>query len=252
MRYCTIFLSLIISLCLLNCDSKIIKEFETGEIPIPAVSSDDPAIVPVSQTSQWWFDRHNDRTNNIKINQKIIFIGDSITQRFEEDDSWIELNQKYNNKLTNLGFSSDCTQNVIWRLENGEFPVGINPEFIVIMIGVNNIRLNNHPESIAAGIGKIVNIINLNSPITKIIIFSVLPSVRDYNYITTSNAVNEIIKKYDGYININYVDIGKYYVDSDGILIDELFTDGVHLTTAGYNIWKEKIIELIPYEDTQQ
>jgi len=214
------------------------------EIPIPKVSSDDPAITPASRFDvQSWADRHNVKINIIP-NQKLIFIGDSITQLLEETSIWITLNQRYDNKITNLGFGGDQTQNVIWRLENGEFPIGINPEYVVLMIGTNN---RHGSISIAAGIGKIVKIINKNSPSTKIILLSLLPRGSGNNDINTirNNAVNEIIKEYDEYLNIKYLNIGQYYVDDNGVLKDELFTDRLHLTSAGYKIWMEKIMEII-------
>jgi beta-glucosidase len=229
-------------ICLVSCDTgtTISKQ---NEIPIPIVSSDDPAIVPISRSGQWWIDRHNARTNVIQ-NQKIVLIGDSITHGWEESDAWTALNQKYNNKITNLGFSGDRTQNVIWRLEKGEFPMGVNPEYVVIMIGTNN---EHEPESIAAGIGKIIKIINTNSPATKILLLSILPRGSGNNDKNTirNNSVNEIIKNYDGYLRVKYLNIGQCYVNNNGTLKEELFTDRLHLTLAGYNLWKEKLIEII-------
>jgi lysophospholipase L1-like esterase len=202
------------------------------------------ATVPVSRSDQWWIDRHNNRVNNVINNQKIIFIGDSITHGWEETETWATLNQEYNSKITNLGFSGDQTQHVIWRLENGEFPSGINPEYVVIMIGTNN---RHEPESIAAGIGEIVKIINTRSHSTEIILLSILPRGSGNNDENTvrNNTVNEIIKEYNGYLNIKYLNIGQYYVDNNGALKEELFTDGLHLTLAGYNLWKEKLMEII-------
>jgi lysophospholipase L1-like esterase len=217
---------------------------ETGEIPIPVVSLDDPAVIPISRSDQWWIDRHNNRINSIIQNQKIIFIGDSITMGWEGTEAWTILNQEYNNRLTNLGFGGDQTQHVIWRLENGEFPVGIAPEYVVILIGTNN---RHGPESIAAGIGKIIKIANANSPSTKIILLSILPRGigNDDENTARNNAVNEIIKKYDGYLRTKYFDIKQYYVDNNGMLKQELFRDRVHVTPAGYNVWKEKLRKLI-------
>jgi beta-glucosidase len=223
-----------------------------GEIPIPAVSSTDSAIIPLSRTffmpasSEWWADRHNKRINNIKRNQKIIFIGDSITLHWEYEglQAWTALNQKYDTKIINLGFGGDETQHVIWRLENGEFPYGINPEYVVLMIGTNN---RHEPESIAAGIGKIVKIINSNSPSTNIILLSILPRGAGNGDTNTvrNNAVNDITKKYDGYLGIQYLDIGQYYIDTQGNLKEELFTDRLHLTSTGYNIMGKKLMEII-------
>ena len=118
--------------------------------------------IPINRTDQWWVERHNDKTDNVTANQKIIFIGDSITHGWEGfldyaegREAWAELNERYNNRITNLGFWGYQTQNVIWRLENGEFPAGINPEYVVLMIGTNNAALKYKPESIAAGIEKL-------------------------------------------------------------------------------------------------
>jgi len=216
------------------------------EISIPEVDSNDPAVVPDDRGDQWWIDRHNDRIKNNVINyQKIIFIGNSITHWWEETESWTALNQKYSHKITNLGYAGDQTQNVIWRLENGEFPVGINPENVVIMIGTNNSM--SEPESIAAGIGKIIKIINKNSPSSRIILLSLLPrGAGNYDENTIrNNAVNEIIKNYEGCLKITYLNLAQYYINDNGGLKNELFTDGLHLSSAGYDLWKEKIMEII-------
>jgi lysophospholipase L1-like esterase len=218
-----------------------------SEIPNPTDPSTYTAIAPAPNSDQWWVNRHNDRIKNVATDQKIIFIGDSITQGWEGTEAWTALNQHYDNKITNLGFAADLTQNVIWRLENGEFPVGINPENVVIMIGTNNSSKRYKPESIAAGIGKIVEIIHDNSPSTRIILMSILPCGRGSNdeYTRRNNAVNDIIQKYDGYLGVSYLNIAQYYVDKNGALKKELFTDGLHLSPSGYDIWKEKLLEII-------
>ena len=220
------------------------KAKKTGEMPVPKITLDDPAIVPVSRSTQWWVDRHDTRIHDIIKNQKIIFIGDSITQGYERTEAWEELKTKYNNRITNLGFSGDRTEHVLWRLLNGEFPIGINPEYVVIMIGTNN---NNEPESIAAGIGEILKTINATAPKSKILLFSLLPrgSGTDDSGTKRNYAVNQIIEKYDGYLNTKYIDISKYYVTDTGKLKEGLFSDRLHLTPEGYTIWKDKIIEIL-------
>jgi len=112
------------------------------------------------------------------------------------------------------------------------------------MIGTNN---RHEPESIAAGIGEIIQIISAASPSTQIILFSILPrgsGINDENTIR-NNAVNKIIEKYDGHLNVKYHNIGQYYVNQNGTLKEELFADQLHLSRAGYALWKEKIMEII-------
>jgi lysophospholipase L1-like esterase len=223
---------------------------EAGEVslPFPHVPPDDPALVPVPRPElEGWTVRHNDVINNVKRNQKIVFIGDSITALWQVHgiSAWGELNTAYNNKITNLGIGGDQTQHVIWRLENGEFPVGIDPEYVVLMIGTNN--HDSTPQSIAAAIGKIIRIINVHSPSSKIILVSILPFIgHDSVYTIRNNAVNAIIKGYDGYLGVTYLDITPYYLNSDGTQNETLFLeDKVHLESPGYYLWMEKLMEII-------
>ncbi len=57
----------------------------------------------------------------------LIFIGDSITQRWEAtgahpETDYVSVFQHFygDRNAMNLGFSGDTTANVLWRIENGE------------------------------------------------------------------------------------------------------------------------------------
>ncbi len=228
-------LFILLCICFFSCDTELTDLKNT---------SAESAHIPVPSTENWWITRHNERKNNVIVDQKIIFIGDSITSRFESSEAWSELSQKYGNKITNLGFEGDQTQHVIWRLMNGEFPEGINAEYAIVMIGTNN---RHDPKSIAEGITQIIKVINNNSPITKILLLSILPRGRGISDKHTDRniLVNNIIKKYDGNINVQYVDLVQSFIDTNGVLIEELFIDKLHLTLSGYNLWKNKIFDMI-------
>ncbi|MCL1813382.1 MAG: GDSL-type esterase/lipase family protein [Treponema sp.] len=238
------------ALIIFHCIGCAGRTTNSGELPVPGVPLNDPAVVPVNRTAKWWNDRHKSKIgDNVVKNQKIVLIGDSITEGFEFTKSWEDLNNKYKNKITNLGFSGDSTEHVIWRLENGEFPAGIDPEYVTLMIGVNN---KNSPESIAAGIGKILKIISTNAPRSKILLFSILPCGKGTDDPETKrmNAVNKIIQKYDGYLNIRYIDISSLYLHQSGELIEELFArDKLHIKAEGYEIWRDVIIAAVDRKD---
>ena len=135
-----------------------------------------------------WWDRHHTIVKHKKrINPEVVLIGDSITHRFggfPEDvgtgkEAWDYLFQ--NRKVLNLGFGWDRTQNVLWRLYNGEYE-GLKPAYVVLNIGTNNLTPSeksktraNSPYEIVEAIKLIVQIILDNSPGAKLIIMGIFP-----------------------------------------------------------------------------
>ena len=53
---------------------------------------------------------------------------------------------------------------------------------------------------------------------------------------------NKLLAKFDGFWNIKYLDINKKFLTQDGILSDEIMSDRLHPTKAGYQIWSEAIV----------
>ena len=72
----------------------------------------------------------------------VYFVGDSIVRRWGALDypellaNWKENFHGWN--AANFGWGADRTQNILWRLENGELD-GVNPKVIVILAGTNNV-----------------------------------------------------------------------------------------------------------------
>ncbi len=74
----------------------------------------------------------------------IYFEGDSITRRWGTSDPQYKENLAnwtanfFGWNAADFGWGADLTQNILWRLENGELD-GINPKIIVILAGSNNV-----------------------------------------------------------------------------------------------------------------
>jgi hypothetical protein len=73
----------------------------------------------------------------------VYFVGDSITRRWGATD-YPELLANWRQNFfgwnaADFGWGADKTQNILWRLENGELD-GVNPKVIVILAGTNNGR----------------------------------------------------------------------------------------------------------------
>lgn len=195
----------------------------------------------------WWkIGRMLEKRNEIidrKIDEyDIVFVGDSITHRWErKGGEGVELFEKIKKqyKVLNLGSGGDCTQHVLWRLENGELE-GYRGKVFVVMIGTNNCSDSRRrpPEEIAAGVRKIINTIELKHPASKILLIPIIPrgaSDKD-EYRIVGKKVNGIINKYaDGY-RVFWCDFNDKLVDKNGDT-KWCMNDRLHLNPEGYQIW---------------
>lgn len=89
------------------------------------------AVTPIPPQYDYWFANHNaivERNKQARVD--LIFIGNSITKRWDPQ-IWNEYYAPFN--AVNMGFDGDGTQNVLWRLDNGEID-GISPKLAVILI----------------------------------------------------------------------------------------------------------------------
>ncbi len=195
-----------------------------------------------------WYERHAEKCRQAeKSCYDLIFIGDSITHFWEElrgPETW----KKYfgSRKVLNIGFGWDRTQNVLWRLNNGEFK-NQRPKQVVLNIGTNNLTGNrvrgNTSEEISEAIEAICAFIHRQSPDTKILIMNIFPrgmkSEELYQKIVAANAMlNERMKDKP---NIALMNIGKKFLDENGDVNKDLLSDGTHPNEKGYRAWAESI-----------
>lgn len=102
-----------------------------GPADWPAARNEDPT----------WVNKHLELLQKGKRgNIDIYFEGDSITRRWEGEarhkNNW---DQNFGGwTAANFGAGGDRTQNVLYRIENGELD-GVNPKVIVVLIGTNNV-----------------------------------------------------------------------------------------------------------------
>ena len=103
------------------------------------------STTPTDKNSQkWWKDRHEAKLAEVKAkagNVDLLWVGDSITHFWEGagQNVWGKFYAK--RKPLNIGFSADRTENVLWRLDNGEVD-GISPKLAIVMIGNEQHRLS--------------------------------------------------------------------------------------------------------------
>ena len=115
----------------------------------------------------------------------VYFLGDSITRRWQGTDypehkkNWDQNFFGWN--AANFGWGGDITQNVLWRLQNGELD-GVNPKIVVLMIGTNNLGnmtssddTDAQVEQVTRGIRAILDAIREKAPAAKIVLTGITP-----------------------------------------------------------------------------
>jgi lysophospholipase L1-like esterase len=92
-------------------------------------------------------------------------------------------------------------------------------------------------EDIAHGIKEIIHQLLVKMPSTKILLLGILPRAGGTE--TKVQAINTLISKYDDNKHVFYLDMSNKFQDSPGKEKAGLYTDTVHLTTEGYQVWYE-------------
>ena len=195
-----------------------------------------------------WYERHENIKGIIK-NQRVdlVFFGDSITHMFGGvPKSKIARGSKiwdkyYGHRNTiNMGFGWDRTQNVLWRIENGELEE-ITPKVAVIMIGTNNQggtknANKNTPPEIAEGVAAICKAIHKKTSKCEILLLGVLPR-SPKSYVKPIQEINKLIAPLDKEDYITFLNMYDQFADEDGLPKKKLMHDSVHPNATGYNVW---------------
>ena len=177
-----------------------------------------------------------------KNNQKIIFIGNSITEMWTKKSFFFKSNTNFINK----GISGQTTSEILNRFQNDV--INKKPNSVIILAGINDIAENNGPvtiEKIAENIFKMVELAKKEKINT--IICSVLPA----NKILWNKSIrpsfmiiklNMILKQFCKNNKIEYIDYYSEMVDWKGGLKTPLYTskwDLVHPNEKGYEKMEE-------------
>jgi beta-glucosidase len=192
----------------------------------------------------WWrgnCERINKDIKKMDGKIDIAFIGDSITARWGNGEDWTKHWGSY--RAVNMGIGGDRTQNVLWRLQNGQLD-GYKSRVFVVMIGTNNCWGKNvEPDDVAAGIKAILDLIQSKQPQAKILLLSILPTGNKPNPGRELRAsVNALISKFAGG-SVHYMDISAKFLEPDGTISKEVMHDFLHLGSKGFDIWAESIKE---------
>ena len=194
----------------------------------------------------------------------VVFFGDSITLRWsmlkaEGKSVWDRRFGKYN--PINMGNSGDITPVMLYRVTQGNlgFPPCREPRVAVLLCGTNNftvmqsdrgrvkwdLGIDTPPGDVANGVRAVAQEFRLRLPGTRVILLGILP-VKNQKKWSQCQKTNQLLANYRyPKDEVVFLDLQDRFLDAEGSLKAELFVDGTHLTTRGYEVLADELEPVI-------
>ncbi|HEY4329837.1 MAG TPA: GDSL-type esterase/lipase family protein [Phycisphaerae bacterium] len=235
-----------------------------GTVPSRAATASRPALLvedptkpsPVRSnaagaTNNGWINTHNQLVTKAKAGNIDLYMeGDSITDFWQK-----RFAANWNKNLGpwkpgDFGISGDRTQNLLYRIANGELD-GVNPKVIVLMIGTNNLAFNatygmNSVEDTVKGVKAVIDALREKAPKAKILLIAIMPRNDSGKTPPAAemwqdiNKTNEAIAKFADDKTIKFLNFNDKLADKDGKLFPGIMGgDNLHPADKGYQIWAD-------------
>jgi len=183
----------------------------------------------------------------------VYFEGDSIARRWGAIDypdllaNWKQNFFGWN--AADFGWGADRTQNILWRLENGELD-GVNPKVVVLLAGTNNVGnpsvggdAEAGADEVARGLQAIVHAIQTKAPAATIVVMGIFPRNDDMALMPLIDRINGKMSRFADGHKVRYLNINDKLADGDGRLLDGMMNaqDKLHPTVKAYQVWADAL-----------
>ncbi|XP_013775086.1 platelet-activating factor acetylhydrolase IB subunit beta-like isoform X1 [Limulus polyphemus] len=162
---------------------------------------------------------------------EVVLIGDFTIAMLAHTEVW----EKYfvSMHCLNFGISEDKTQNVLWRIENGEIET-MNPKIIVLSVGANNYE--NTAQEVVEGVRACVTAIRSYHNSAEIVVLKLFPCGQYPNPVREKiNQINSLLEaELKASPNIQVVNLDPGFVQTDGTINHHDLYDYKHLTRRAY------------------
>jgi lysophospholipase L1-like esterase len=180
----------------------------------------------------------------------VYFIGDSIVRRWGATD-YPELLANWRANFfgwnaANFGWGADRTENILWRLENGELD-GVRPKVIVVLAGTNNIGAepggDGKVADITRGLEEIVAVCLRKVPDATIVLTAIFPRNDNLAVLPEIARINRNLRVMADGTRVRYLDITDKLADAEGRLFDGMMhdRDKLHPTLRAYQVWADAL-----------
>lgn len=146
------------------------------------------------------------------------------------------------------GISGDRTQNLLWRIRNGNYNC-CRPEYVVVAIGINNLVVGgDSADETAEGIVAVTEEACRQFPDSKIILLGLFSSgkEKDSGVRRQCDRIHKVLAARKFGKKVTYVNPSQWFLDNQGTIREGLYIgDYIHLTEKGYECVAEHLKELI-------
>lgn len=172
----------------------------------------------------------------------VYFLGDSITRRWGATDyphflaNWNRNFRGWN--AANFGWGGDRTQNILWRLHNGEID-GLKPRIVVLQAGTNNLTGARTPEiaaEITRGLRAIVETLQAKVPAAQIVLTGIFPRHDDAALAPYIRQINQNLAELSKEKGLHFLDLTEP-LSRPGMLDP----DRLHLAEPAYQVWADAL-----------
>ena len=129
----------------------------------------------------------------------------------------------YGWNAANFGWGGDTTQNILWRLQNGELD-GVSPKVIVLQAGTNNLPWRGPADQakvdeVVTGIKAIIGVFQQHAPEAAIVLTGIFPRSQNMSLKETIEQINTQLSKLADGKKIRFLNINDKLADAEGKLL---------------------------------
>lgn len=167
----------------------------------------------------------------------VVFVGSSSIRL------WNDLEEQFDTlpRVIKRGFGgsrmSDCAEH------RRQLVIAYKPRLVIVYAGDNDLAEGRTPEQVLASYAAFVDGVRKELPATRIAYLSIKPSPLRASLMPLARETNTLIAAYSAsQTNLDYIDVYSKMLDDSGSPRAELFlADALHLSDAGYALWKSVI-----------
>lgn len=163
--------------------------YSAAEVIVPPETI--PPIDYATPRDERWMVVASGRAKQIQKNRGgIVVLGDSIAGRWP-----VPLQEEqFGHRFVNLGIGGDQVENVIWRMKFYDLAAA-DAKAILIILGTNNLRTEDTPETIFARLETVIAMVREAAPNTPLLVSEILPrgkylKAHDYEIARINHLIN--------------------------------------------------------------